>query len=80
MVKESLTQLVGKLLTDDGGGCTEPRQYRHSERGTDSQTVNEVVQRVAQSYHPRHGLDVGDALPTQPVAHHTGHLDLLQEG
>lgn len=78
-VSSSLTQLMGKLLTHYGGGRTEPRQYRHCEWGADSQTINEVMQRVAQSYHPRHRLDAGDLLPTQPVTHDARHLDILEE-
>lgn len=60
----SLTQLMWKLLTYYGRGRTEPCQYRHCKRGADSQAVDEVVQRVAQSYHPRHRLDAFDVLPT----------------
>lgn len=78
-IKYLLTQLMGKLLTYDGGRRTEPCQYRHSERGTDSKTIDEVVQRVTQSYHPRHRLDAGDAFPTQPVTHHSRLLDVLEE-
>lgn len=62
---------MGKLLAHNGNGRTEPRQYGHGERSPDGKAVDEVVQRVAQRYHPRHRLDVGDSLPTEPVTHHT---------
>lgn len=68
-----------KLLTNNCYGCTEPSQDWHSERGTNSQTIDEVVQRIAQSYHPRHRLDAGDALAPQPVAHQGRRLDVLEE-
>lgn len=70
---------MGKLLTYYGGGRAEPCQYRHCERGADSQAIDEVMQRVAQSDHPRHRLDAADMFPTQPVAHYTRHLDILEE-
>ena len=70
---------MGKLLTDDGGGRAEPRHHGHGEGGADGQAVDEVVQRVAQGDHPGHRLDAGDALPSQPVAHHTVHLDILEK-
>lgn len=71
---------MGKLLTHDGGRGTEPGQYGHSEWGTDGQTINKVVQRVAQTYHPRHRLDAGDLFPSQPVARHLWPLIFLKEG
>ena len=73
-----LTQLVRELLTHDGGGRAEPRHNGHGERSPDRQAVDEVVQRVAQRDHPRHRLDVRDAFPTQPVAHLTRVLVVLQ--
>lgn len=65
----SLTQLVGKLLAYNGSGCAEPRQDRHCEGSADGKTVDKVVECIAQSYHPRHSPDAGDALASQPVAH-----------
>lgn len=59
-----------KLFTHDGGRRTEPGHYGHSERGTDGQTINKVVQRVAQTDHPRHRLDAGHLFPPQPAARH----------
>lgn len=70
---------MGKLLAHNGSGCAEPRQYGHCEGSADSETIDEVVQRVTQSYHPRHCLDAGDLGPTQPVAHHTRRQDVLEE-
>jgi len=76
---DSLTELVGELLAHDGGGRAEARQNRHGERGADGQAVDEVVQRVAQRYHPRHRLDAGDLFPTQPAARHARRLGVLEE-
>lgn len=70
---------MGELLAHDGGGRTEARQDGHGERGADSQAVDEVVHRVAESDHPRHRLDAGDTSSSQPVAHHAWYLDVLQE-
>lgn len=70
---------MGKLLTYDGGRRAEPGHYGHSERGADGQTINKVVQRVAQTYHPRHCLDAGDLFPSQPVARHLRTLIFLKE-
>lgn len=41
-----LTQLMGKLLTHDGSGCTEPCQDRHCEGSADSQAIYEVMECV----------------------------------
>lgn len=73
----SLTQLMWELLAYDGGGRAETRQYGHCKWGADSQAIDEVVQRVAQSDHPRHGLDAADATPTQPMAHHLRVISIL---
>lgn len=76
---KTLTQLMRELLTHDGGGRAEARQHRHGERGPDGQTVDEVVQGVTQSYHPRHRLDAGHAFAAQPVAHHGRRGIVLKE-
>lgn len=68
-----------ELLTHDGGGRAEARQHRHGEGGPDGQTVDEVVQGVTQSYHPRHRLDAGHAFAAQPVAHHGRRGIVLKE-
>lgn len=70
---------MGELLTHDGGGRAEAGQYGHGERRSDGQTVDEVVQCVAEGNHPRHRPDPGDALAAEPVAHHIRHLDILEE-
>ena len=75
----TLTQLVGKLLTHNGRGRTETCQYGHCERSTDGQPIDEVVQCVAQRYHPCHCFDVADVLATQPVAYHTRCLNVLEQ-
>lgn len=74
------TQLVGKLLTHDGDRSAEAGHYGHGEGGADSEAVDEVVEGVTQSYHPRHRLDAGHGRATQPVARHPpGHLRVPEE-
>lgn len=80
MGTEIHTQFVGKLLTHNGDRSAEARHYRDGEGGADGQAIDEVVESIAQSHHPRHRLDAGHGRPTQPVAHHPpGHLNVPQE-
>lgn len=68
---------MGKLLAHNGDRSAEPRHYRHGEGGADSEAIDEVMESVAQGYHPRHRLDAGHGRATQPVAHHPpGHLNV----
>lgn len=69
-MRETHTQLVGKLLTHNGDGSAEARNYGHGEGGADGEAVDEVVESIAQSDHPRHRLDAGHGRTTQPVARH----------
>lgn len=63
-----LTELVGKLLTQDGHGGADALEDGGSEGGADGQTVDEVVQAVAQRDHPGQSPDVRVGRSFQPIA------------
>ena len=55
-----------ELLTDDGYRGAEARQDGHGEGGSNGQPVDEVMQGVAQRYHPRYRLHGGQLLTHMP--------------
>lgn len=75
----ALTQLVRKFLTENGHRCANALEDRHSEGGTDSQAIDEIVETIAQGDHPGQGTNIRISNPFEPVASTLGCLQVLQE-
>lgn len=57
-----------KLFAEDCHGGANALEYRCCERGTNGQTINEVVQAITQGDHPGQRANVGVGSPFQPIA------------
>lgn len=68
-----------ELLTEDGHRGADALENRHSEGGTDSQAVDEIVEAIAQGDHPCQSADIRVADTFQPVTGALGSLQVLQE-
>ncbi len=65
-----LTQLMREFLTDDSDRSAKAVENRHAERSADGQSVNEVVESIAEGNHPCHRLHAGQPSSSEPSAAH----------
>lgn len=68
-----------ELLTENGHRGADALENRHSEGGSDGQAVDEIVEAIAQGYHPGQSANIRVADAFQPVAGTLGSLQVLQE-
>ncbi len=67
-VRIFLTQLMREFLTDDSDRSAKAAENRHGERSADGQSVNEVVESIAEGNHPCHRLHAGQPSSSEPSA------------
>lgn len=63
-----LTQLMRKLLTQDGHRGADALEHRRCKRRTNGQPVDEVVQAITQCDHPGQCANVRVGCSLQPIA------------